>query len=400
MKSRLLLTALSIGTLLTSCSSDDDQGYKYDVPANYTFEREGVSTVDFGGQSTRILMLDELRAYIKNDGGAGENWPLDGDRLSNMYSNTNNPFESAALNEASSKQLKSKTAASKDYFVNLNGGGSIAEQTAVQAQFEFWLASASDASIDAADGQVAAPGVGGIAEGKRLVNGDGLEIDQIMAKGLMGACFVDQILNNYLSSAVLDEGTNREDNSNGILVEGKNYTNMEHKWDEAYGYIYGAGGNKYWDSYISQVDADSDFAGVRAAIDDAFIAGRAAIANSDYEKRDEQVAIIRENLSLVVGVRAVHYMQEAKAKLGPDASVAFHALSEGYGFILGLRYTQNPDTNAPYVSKEDVNGMLEDLLAGDDGFWDVDHLDTVLDPISENIAAAFGFTVQQAAISE
>lgn len=397
MKSRLLFSALSIASIaFTSCSSDDDHNIGYEIPVSYTFERDGASTVSFGGQTTRILMLDELRTYIKTK----ENWPLDATKLSNMYSNTDAPFESADLNEATSKQLKSKTAASKDYFVNLNGGGSSAEQAAVREQFETWLSIAADASLNGADDQVAGPGVAGIADTKRLVDGNGLEIEQVMAKGLMGAVFVDQILNNYLSDVVLDEASNVENNDNDVVEEGKAYTTMEHKWDEAYGYIYGAGGGKYWDSYISQVDADTDFSGVRAAIDEAFIAGRAAIVNKDYKERDRQVAIIRENLSLVVAVRAVHYLQSGKANLTPDASVAFHALSEAYGFILSLRYTQNPSTNDPYLSKEEVDGMLETLLGGTNGFWDVDHLNENLDTISQNIAEAFGFTVEAAAISE
>ncbi|SFT06690.1 protein of unknown function [Zhouia amylolytica] len=398
MRSRLLLSVLSITTMaFTSCSSDDDgANLGYEIPASYTFERAGSSTVSYGGQTIRILMLDELRTYLKTQ----DNWPLDANRVSNMYSNTDAPFESADLNEATSKQLKSKTAASRDYFVNLNGGGSTAEQVAVRQQFENWLSAAAEASVNGANAVNAEPGFAGIADGSRLVDGNGLEIEQVMAKGLMGAVFVDQILNNYISGAVLDEASNVANNDNAVLEEGELYTTMEHKWDEAYGYIYGAGGGKYWDSYISQVDADSDFSGVRAAIDEAFIAGRAAIVNGDYEERDRQAAIIKENLSLVVAVRAVHYLQSGKESLVPDATAAFHALSEGYGFILSLRYTQNPSSEAPYLSKEDVDGMLETLLGGTNGFWDVDHLNDNLDVISQKIAEAFGFTVEAAAISE
>ena len=50
----------------------------------------------------------------------------------------------------------------------------------------------------------------------------------------------DQMLNNYLGSAVLDAGTNTADNDAGTLADGKNYTTMEHKWDEGFGYLYGA----------------------------------------------------------------------------------------------------------------------------------------------------------------
>ncbi|MCX2681101.1 DUF4856 domain-containing protein [Galbibacter sp. EGI 63066] len=400
MKFRNLLMVLSVSAMVfTSCSSDDDNINEneggYTIPASYTFERNGESSVSHGGQDTRLLMLDEVRAEIKTS----ENWPLEEQHLLNMYSNTDAPFDDVALNEATSKQLKSKTAASADYFVNLNGGGSTEEQLAVRADFEAWLSGAADASVNGSSETQASAGVAGIIEGGRLVGANGLEFEQLMAKGLMGACLMDQILNNYLSTAVLDEANNITNNDEDVLDEGKNHTVMEHKWDEAYGYIYGAGGGKYWDGYIDEVDADPDFAGVRAAIDEAFITGRAAIVNKDYGTRDEQVAIIRENLSLVAAVRAVYYLKSGESNLTPDVTASFHALSEAYGFILSLRFTQNPTTGEPYISKEDVDAILDDLIAGENGLWDVDHLNAILDTRSEEIATAFGFTVAGAANS-
>nr|WP_305069641.1 DUF4856 domain-containing protein [Flavobacterium covae] len=56
-------------------------------------------------------------------------------------------------------------------------------------------------------------GVAGIFE-KRYYSANGLEPIQVVLKGLMGACFIDQICNNYLSTKKLDAGTNREDNTN------------------------------------------------------------------------------------------------------------------------------------------------------------------------------------------
>ena len=50
---------------------------------------------------------------------------------------------------------------------------------------------------------------------------------------------LDQIVNNYLQPCQLDSGTRKEDNTNGVMSGDKNYTDMEHKWDEAFGYLYG-----------------------------------------------------------------------------------------------------------------------------------------------------------------
>ncbi len=89
---------------------------------------------------------------------------------------------------------------------------------------------------------------------------------------------VDQIVNNYVSTSVLDAGSNREDNDAGTVAEGKSYTNMEHKWDEAYGYAYGTAANtadpnltigaddNFLNKYIGRVEGDEDFAGIAAEI--------------------------------------------------------------------------------------------------------------------------------------
>lgn len=382
------------GFILTSCSNDDDSNTNnFAIPSTYSFERNGSTTVDFSGQTNRLLMLQEIGNYIKD---AGTNsTTASAVLLKNMYTNTNNEFSTSDLN-SSGKQLKDKTAASMDYFVNLGGGGSTLEQTQVRNFFEGQFDNAEAAS----NGNSATEGnAGNYIDGTsvRLFAANGLEPQQIVLKGLMGACFMDQIVNNYLSTAVLDEGTNRDDNTNKVLLSGKNYTNMEHKWDEAYGYIYGAGGGKYWDSYINQVDADADFGTIKEDIELAFRKGRAAIVANNYTVRDQQIAIIKAKLALVPAVRAVYYLKEGKAKLVTDnGKKAFHALSEGYGFIMSLRYTQNPTTGLPYMSKVEVDSILTDLMAGTNGLYDVDYLNNTIDNLAETIAEKFGFTVAQA----
>ena len=209
---------------------------------------------------------------------------------------------------------------------------------------------------------------------------------------------MDQIVNNYLSKNKLDEGSNKTNNSNKIVETGKTYTTMEHNWDEAYGYIYGVDGTKFWSSYISQVNADADFNTLTADINLAFRKGRAAIVANDYATRDAQIAIIKAKLALVSAVRAVFYLQEGKGKLVTDKGAkAFHALSEAYGFIISLRYTNNPATNAPYFTKSEVDAMLANMVSGTNGLWDIDTLGAKLDAVSTQIAVKFGFTVAQAA---
>lgn len=385
--------------LFTSCSSDDaGTTVNLEVPSTYTFERNSATTVDFSGQTTRLKMLEEMGAKFSTAATNGTS--LNASELQNMFSNTNNPFASAELNN-SGKNLKSKTAASSDYFALFLGGGSTVEKTAVQAFFESQFADGNIAS----QGNVATAGVAGsYLDGSkmRLFAANGLEPQQVLLKGLMGAVMMDQISNQYLSVNTLDQASNRIENTNKVLVENENFTTMEHFWDEAYGYVYGADdavNNKlaYWSSYIEQVNDDADFNTVSDEINLAFRKGRAAIEANDYVVRDQQIAIIQKNLALVAAVRAVFYMQEGKAKLVTDnGAKAFHALSEGYGFIMSLRYTRQPGTDNPYFSKTEVDTMLTSLTSGTNGLWDIDNLSPKLDAISAQIASKFGFSVAQA----
>jgi hypothetical protein len=400
---KTLLASLAVIALTaTSCSTDDapvELAVPLAVPASYSFERNAATNVDFSGQKSRLLMLDAMGTYIKDNASTG----VEDTKLVAMYSNTGSPFINTDLN-TSGKKLFDKTAASTDYFGMYLGGGSSAEQQAVRNAFTTTFVDAKNAS----QGNNAAAGVAGVyldGTSKRLFAANGLEPQQVLLKGMMGACFMDQIVNNYLSVNKLDVVKTKTDNTNKVLVSGTNYTEMEHNWDEAYGYVYGADdltiadnkGLKFWSSYIHQVNADADFNTIKADINLAFRTGRAAITANDYVTRDAQINIIKAKLALIPAVRAVFYLQEGKGKLTTDGGAkAFHALSEAYGFIMSLRYTNKPGTNSPYFSKSEVDTMLASMISGTNGLWDINVLPVKLDAISNQIAAKFGFTVDQA----
>ena len=394
----VLLTSLLIGmTACTRNNDDDDTMEVVSTPETYSFSRDGNNTVSFSGQTTRIEMANEIINRMK-DFSASET------TLLNMFSNENSSFSNEALN-SSSKNVKSKTAASKDFF-ELNA----AESAAVRADFEGWL-TAQVNEVFPAQNTVAIEGVAGqIADGSstRYVNAKGLEYNQAFNKSLIGALMVDQILNNYIGTGVLDAGSNKDNNDSDVVVDGKVYTNMEHKWDEAYGYLYGTSADKanpnatigsddsFLNKYLGKVDSDSDFSGIAQTIFDAFALGRAAIVAKDYTLRDAQTAILRENISQVVAVRAVYYLQQGKNLLAaetPDYGAAFHDLSEGYGFVYSLQFTRKPGTNSPYFSRAEVLTFLDQITTGN-GFWDVSP--ATLESISTEIASRFNFTVAEA----
>ena len=130
---------------ITSCSDDNENStaITYEIPTTYSFMRSGMNSVEFEGQTTRLEMLNEMgNSYTT---AATNGTLLDANKLSNMYSNTNNPFSTNALN-ASGKNIKNKTAASTDYFNSFLGGGSTVEKAAIQAMFENQFVLGAEAS--------------------------------------------------------------------------------------------------------------------------------------------------------------------------------------------------------------------------------------------------------------
>lgn len=405
---RSFLKVSFASVLLVACSSDDDttttptEGGQEETSTYVFVNDEGESTVDFGGQTTRLAQGAEILSGLSTFGTTEE-------MLDNQFG-VGTGFEDASLD--GTKYIRNKTAASLDYFSE----NSI-EASDIKEEFDAYISSQVDTFLsvytDKESVGEASEGVAGVL-GSRLVNANGLELNQAFNKGLIGAWNLDQIANHYMSR--LDEGTNTEDNDNGVLVEGETYTAMEHFWDEAYGYLYGASTNtedpnsihldadgvvdSFLYKYVQRVNNDDDFAGIADDIFDAYVEGRAAIVNKDYTTRDEQADVIRKLLSDVIAIRAVYYLQQGKEKLSDVANIndgsAFHDLSEGYGFVYSLRFTRNVATGESYFTEAEVDGFIADLDAGN-GFWDLADDTSKLDEISQTISDKFDFTLAQAA---
>ena len=149
------------------------------------------------------------------------------------------------------------------------------------------------------------------------------------------------------------------------------------------------------------VNDDEDFRGIADTIYLAFRTGRAAITVSNYEVRDEQTVILQRELSRVMAIRTVFYLQQGRIKLeaarnsAGEYGDAFHDISEGLGFLLGLRYTQDPTTNQPYYTPTEITNWFETITTGTpNGLWDIEL--STLDTISDMIAEPFGFSSAEA----
>ena len=225
MNTKTILLAGLAAIVFASCQKDDkDPAPVQKIPytsltatTNYftTFQGpDSLSSVDFSGQTTRISMMKEMDAYMKT----GINASIQASKLNDMFNNQNSAFNSANLNAATDKTIVSKTAQSF--------GGSQAETE--RQRFRGWFDSLEMASIN--HGQQAQQGMAGVLDGKYLVDAKGFEYGQFIQKGLIGAMMLDQISNIYL-------GAEKQNADNSTIITDKNYTALEHHWDEAYGYL-------------------------------------------------------------------------------------------------------------------------------------------------------------------
>ncbi|RQO31453.1 DUF4856 domain-containing protein [Taibaiella sp. KBW10] len=387
MKKQLLLTAGSLVLLFSACKKDTKKNDEANLKIKYstltstshyfnTFKDDaGATTVNFDGQTTRIKMLSELDAYMKK----GTTSTLDVTKMENMFRNTNAPFTNAALNSATDKTIISKTAQSF----------STANAELERQRFLSYFAKLKAASEHYT--QVATSGTAGLLESKYLVNEKGIEYNQLVQKGLIGAMLLDQISNIYL-------GTEKMAADNEALIAGKNYTALAHNWDEAYGYLTA---NEYYPkpdpadatkwlevflgSYARQVGPS--VGGDPSAIYMALLKGRAAIVNKDLTTRNAQITAVRSSLEKAIATIAISYLNKTKTATSNGAKM--HSLAEGVGFVYSLRFAFNAKVNAT-KSQE----LMDALMNKPNGFWDLTNAD--IDAVRDQIATLTG--VDKAAV--
>lgn len=304
-------------SLLAACKKEPDptpidEG-GLEVPSTYNF-----SNVDISGQQTRMGMLAEMVTLMKT--GNTSLTVVSASTLKNMYRNQNSPFNNANYN-STTKNLISKT-----FYLDTT-------------YYLAYMDSLEMASMSTTSGS---NGVAGVVVSstdnskKYLFNERGVEITQLIEKGLMGGVFYYQALAYYLSD---DEIGNSVDNTTVTPGQG---TAMEHHWDEAFGY-FGApidfptntSGLLYWAKYSNTVDP---VLFINGTLMNAFLTGRAAISAGDMNAKFTQRDIIRSNWEKVCAAVVIHYFNEALVNISDDA-LRNHTLTEAISFLRNLKYS-------------------------------------------------------------
>lgn len=325
-KSQTYLLLFLLGILfLNSCKDDNEpEDNSYIVPTTYDFDN-----VSYNGQIQRLEMFNQFTNYIKTANTSGT--LLDANRLEAMFAND-------AANAAwvgtfeESKQMRSKTF------------------EPVQAVFDQLIVDVALASQANESGTNGSAGVVQSNDGAKnyLLNGNGLELGQVIEKGLMGALIYYQSVGVYM-----EPGKMEVDNE---IIEPGEGTAMEHHWDEAFGYFgvpidfpTNTDNVVFWGDYCNDRNA---LLSTNETIMNGFLKGRAAISNDDLDSRDDAIATIREGWELVIVGTALHYLNSGIDNF-EDMALRAHALSEAIGFVYSLQF--NP-------TKKITNTQVAEIL--------------------------------------
>jgi len=360
--------SVALLTGVTSCEkSEVISQNQLDIPATYKFERNGQTSVSYSGQTDRLNQLAEMKAMLQTADAGSIVSEID---LLDMYANTGGDAN-GNFTFSSSKQLKNKT-------FDLD-----------QTYFEGMLKSAAAASVDGSNGVLASMGTAGlITRGGNnvtiLVDEKGFEFTQVFEKGIMGGVFYYQIVNVYLTDDKIGDAV---DNENVDSV--KNYTDMEHHFDEAFGYFgapvdfssdyQGTESPRYWAKYSNSTDAV--ISGMNTSIMDSYKTGRSAIVANEHTIKTSQVSELNTYFGQLAAASAIHYANEAKATT--DQGDLLHVLSECYAFTRALRYA-NP--NQREFSPTEVETLLTNTF--NDNLWLVKASD--LNNLIDALSTAYG----------
>jgi Domain of unknown function (DUF4856) len=255
-------SAILFSSLFSACVVDDTEDHEHDhdedtlsVPATYAFlGADGLSSVDYGGQTVRNLLIADIQSAARaaaqaSYAGTGltENDILkyfthvDADSLDIRTSLSGAPV---------TERLHTKYAqisAAKSLHDKISSATVIGYGKNATDLIKDWVAQVVSNSQDSAKRKTA----------EAYLDSNGVDLSQLISKVAAGAVAFHQGTAVYLKDLATK--------NNIDLVSGKNYTQMEHNWDEAFGYFGAARdyGTNYTDDELNSAstsykDANGD----------------------------------------------------------------------------------------------------------------------------------------------
>ncbi len=425
------LTVLSAAIMLAACggssSSNKDDNNEPTALNTYDFPSKlisGDSSVSHSGQATRHALISEVKKLISSDefqGAADKETALDmlnaiyvkgtTDTTGNLIST--NVYTDGLEATPVGISLTTEGAVLKqvdysDVSGDKNLKGKMAGQDNLLSAGEFigWdIATIGDDAVKG-EGVNSAPDLliqqwfdilaeraGDNDSETDYVTEEGLDLQQLVQKFLLGAVTYSQAAEDYLKA---DKGLIKQNSEEDKA--GKSYTSLEHQWDEGFGYfgaahdynLYSDAQNKSQQDNDTNLDGSIDLyseysfghsvnaakrdAGATVATDfskgamDAFISGRALIQDNfgtdpelgeGYQAELVQISkVALENWEKAVAATVVHYINDVIADYGDYGTADFNKKdlakhwSEMKGFALGIQFSQ-----VPVISMTDLKSV-------------------------------------------
>lgn len=313
MNKKIFIIPAIVITALSSCKKDDktvEPNIKaYTVPSTYNF-----ANAEYSKAANLVKMTVEIDAYLKTANVGATLVSLDQTKVNNLFANTGNPFTDAALN---------------------NSGINISNNTSDATLYKAY----ADSVLIYNNGTTASQGVGGfVARGsnKIIVGPKGVEYGQGFTKGTMGAMLYAKAIKAL--SSIKTMNTTDTTSAQALMDEAFGYLSVPIDYDPTA--TYASSDPKkplLWGGYLAERGKDIN---AGATIFNAFLKGRAAIGGYDKAVRNEQIDIIIAKWEQLAAAAALAYVTSPTAAAG-NLGTQFHALSEGLGFILSLKYRPN-----------------------------------------------------------
>lgn len=346
-----------VSVLISSCRKDNPipVAPAYEVPATYTFEN---AIINGNAASTRLKMLKILIEEAEEGNQVGTK--VSANKLIDKF--TNNQAASPFVSEGISATFSLKDATSPVFYEKFD-------------PFAYRLEMASQATDSGASYTA------GVMKSKsnsvKLYDAKGYAPYELIEKGLMGA------MQYYQITSVLFKDTKI-----GAAVE---KTERQKNLDLAFAYLGiaddypGFEKTPFWVEYlgtVGQILNNND-----NVIFKAFIKGRAAINNNDNTAVTESASTIIKEFERSAAGMGLRYLIRAKTYYTSDPVRKNAGLSEGYGFIEGLRYNSSKT-----ISEAEINELL--MLIGENNWsTSLENINQAIDKLSTK----FGFDAANAA---
>ncbi len=321
--------------LVAGCSSDSTapkpEDTNIEVPGAYVFDsrfQEGESSVAYGGQIVRNLLVQDLKIYIDNLGKDGAT-ATTAQNMLNLYE-YDDALDLTTLTTAGGTPVLvdkySSISTGKNLVGKISDATIIGYNKTADELLREWFATIATNSQDA----------GKLGTHLVYTRDDGLDLTQMINKVLLGALVYYQGTGVYLDGLFARDNTEARDGTDP-------YTSMEHGWDEAFGY-YGAARDyfSYTDDQLAggavdytrdsnndgSIDLSSEYnfgfsrnAGKRdkggSGVDftkdafDAFLIGRTAIVNQESQETINAQRLAASGAwEKVIAATVVHYIND------------------------------------------------------------------------------------------